>query len=206
MNTKITLAIPSFNGGGIDPKTFQCLLEMVAQSKYDIHIVVAEEGYTIAENRNYIVYQAINNKSDYLLMIDADMTFLPDTLDKLLSNDKDICGVAYHSRGSTDIVKIVPDIMSIVETNKGKYINLEEEKDPKYKKTFECYATGTGIILIKVNIFRKIMTPWFEFTWHSNGKCKEGEDWNFCFKAKDEGYKIYCDPTIKVGHLGEKIL
>ncbi len=206
MNTKITIAIPT--NRGLQPKTLNCLLELVANAskKYDLQILVAEEGYTIAENRNYIATQACNNKSDYLLMIDDDMIFPSDTLDRLIENKKDIIGVAYHSRGSKDKIKIVPgDIMSIAEIDKGKYINLETETDPKYKDTFECYATGTGIILIKCEVFYKIKRPWFEFTYFENGKCKEGEDWNFCFKAKDAGYTIWTDPKIKVGHIGDKI-
>lgn len=203
---KITLAVPT--NRGVQPKTFQCLCELIARGGYDFHIIVPSEGYTIAENRNWIAYQAGNNGSDYLLMIDDDMTFQPDILDRLLENQKDICGVAYHRRGGNSKIKIVPtgDIMTLAEVDKGKYINLETETDPKYKDTFECYATGTGIILIKCEVFYKIKSrPWFEFSYHNNGCCKEGEDWNFCFKAKDIGIKIYTDPKPKVGHLGEKI-
>lgn len=199
----ITIACPT--NRGFQPQTLQCLMELVANCKHEVNVICPSEGYTIAENRNYIVFQAINNKSDYLLMIDDDMVFPPDTLDTLLADDKDIVGVAYHSRGSTDKIKIVPDIMSIAETDKGKYINLETETDPKYKDTFECYATGTGIILIKWSVFENIKQPWFEFTYFDNGKCKEGEDWNFCFKAKDAGYKIYTNPKIEIGHIGQVI-
>jgi GT2 family glycosyltransferase len=181
-------------------------MELVAHGGYEFNILVAEEGYTTAENRNYIAVQAVNNKSDYLLMIDDDMVFPPDTLDKLIASDKDIIGATYHSRGSNAKIKIVPsNIMSIAENDKGKYINLETETDPKYKDIFECYATGTGIMLIKTNVFLKIPQPWFEFTYYPNGKCENGEDWNFCFKAKKNNYKIYTDPTIKIGHLGEII-
>ena len=203
---KISLAIPT--NRGLQPKTMQCLLELVAfgNNKYKWDILIAENGYTIAENRNYIAVQALNNNSDYLLFIDDDMTFPPDLLDKLIASQKDIIGVAYHSRGSSAKIKVVPgDIMSIAEVDKGKYINLETETDPKYKYVFECYATGTGIILIKCDVFKKIPQPWFEFTYFENGKCKEGEDWNFCLKAKEAGFKIWTDPIIKVGHLGEII-
>jgi len=202
---RVSLGLPT--NRGFQPETFSSLLKMVAHNKdIDWHIIVSSEGYTIAENRNYIAVQAANQKSDYLLMVDDDMVFPTDTLSRLLANQKDICGVAYHSRGSSAKIKIVPgDIMSIAEVDKGKYINLETETDPKYEKTFECYATGTGIILIKCEVFRKVPQPWFEFTYYDNGKCKEGEDWTFCFKAKKYGYKIWTDPTIKVGHLGEVI-
>jgi len=200
----VTLACPT--NRGLQPKTFQCLLKLAAHGNYEWHIIVAEEGYSIAENRNYIAVQALNNKSDYLLMIDDDMVFPFDLLDKLIENKKDIIGVAYHSRGSKDKIKCVDaGIMSIAEISEKKYINLETETDPKYKDTFECYATGTGIMLIKCEILYKIPRPWFEFTFFENGKCKDGEDWNFCFKAKKSGFKIWTDPKIKVGHLGEMI-
>lgn len=203
---KITIAIPT--NRGVNSLTFQSLLELVANAsrKYNLHCIVPEEGYTISENRNYIAVQALNNKSDYLLMCDDDMVFPPDTLDTLMANQKDICGVAYHSRGSSNKIKYVGgEIMSIAEINKREYINLKTNKEPKYKKTFECYATGTGIILIKCDIFYKIPRPWFEFEWYPTGQCKEGEDWMFCLKAKKIGFKIFTDPTIKIGHLGNII-
>lgn len=193
---KITLAVPT--NRGVNPQTFQCLCELVAHGNYDWHIVVAGEGYTIAENRNYIAVQACNNNSDYLLMIDDDMTFPPETLDKLLENQKDIIGVAYHPRSETgEIIKYLD------ETH---VVKLEQETDPKYKDTFECMATGTGIILIKCDVFKKMPRPWFMFEYYPTGQCKLGEDWFFCREAKKAGYQIYTDPKIKVGHLGEAIL
>ena len=203
---RITIAIPT--NRGLQPNSLLSLLKLVnySKNKHELHCIVPGSGYTIAENRNYTAVQAVRNKSEYLLMVDDDMTFGPDLLEQLLSNQKDICGVAYHSRGSTDKIKLVEDdIMAIAETEKGKYINLTTNPDPKYKDTFECYATGTGVILIKCEVFLKVPQPWFEFTYFDNGKCKEGEDWNFCFKAKDNGYKIYTDPKPEIGHIGEII-
>ncbi len=172
-------------------------MELVARGGYDFHIVIAEEGYTIAENRNYIAVQAFNNNSDYLLMCDDDMTFPPDLVDRLLENKKDICGVAYHPR--CDMGQI---IKYLDETH---IIKLEENTDPKYKDAFECMASGTGAILIKCEVFRKIPRPWFMFEYYDTGQCKLGEDWFFCREAKKVGYQIWTDPKIKVGHLGEKI-
>lgn len=191
---RITLAIPT--NRGINPKTFQCLCELVAQD-YDWHIVIAEEGYTIAENRNYMAVQALKNNSDYLLMIDDDMTFPPDVLDKLIEDQKDIIGVAYHPRSETgEIIKFLDEVV---------FVKIEQSDDPKYKDTFECHATGTGIMLIKCEIFKKIPRPWFMFEYHETGQCKLGEDWFFCREAKKMGYKIFTNPKIKVGHLGEII-
>ena len=194
---KIGLAVPT--NRGVQPQIMQCLLELVAQAskKYDLFIIVAENGYTIAENRNWIAAQTVKNNLDYLLMCDDDMVFPPDLLDRLLANNKDICGVAYHPRCETGQI-----IKYLDETH---FIRLKDNIDPKYKQTFECYATGTGIILIKCEVFRKTPQPWFMFDYYDNGCVKEGEDWFFCKKIRKFGFKIWSDPRISVGHIGEKI-
>lgn len=202
---KITLAIPT--NRGVQPKTMQCLLDLVAHGGYDFNIVVASEGYTIAENRTYLAVQALKNKSDYLLFIDDDMTFEPDLLDILIANDKEIVGTAYHSRGNVDTMPKYLDgkIMSIAEVAPKEYIDLEKNDDPKYKDTFECFAAGTGVMLIKCEVFNKVPRPWFAFEFYETGQVKLGEDWYFCREAKKVGYKIYTDPKPKIGHLGEMI-
>ena len=192
---KITVGIPT--NRGLRPKMAQSLLNLVVHGGYEFHIVVAEEGYTIAENRNYLTVQALNNNSDYLLMIDDDMTFEPDMLDKLIENKKDIIGVAYHPRSETgEIIKYLDEVVSV---------KIEQSTDPKYKDTFECHATGTGIILIKCNVFKKMSRPWFMFEYYPTGQCKLGEDWYFCREAKKAGFTIWTDPKPRVGHIGEKI-
>lgn len=173
-------------------------MKLIARGGHEFHIVIAEEGYTVAENRNYIAVQAVNNGSQYLLMVDDDMTFEPDLVDRLVANGKDICGVAYHPRAETGQITKYLDETHVVK--------LEENDDPKYKQPFQCYATGTGIILIKTEVFRKMVRPWFMFEYHDSGQCKLGEDWYFCIKAKEYGVETWCDPTIPVGHIGEVIL
>ena len=193
---KITVACPS--NRNIQSETAESLMRLVARGGYDFHVICPSEGYTISENRNYIAVQAINAGSDYLLMIDDDMTFEVDTLEKLLAVNKPIVGVAYHPRSETgQITKYLDETHAVA---------LENNEDPKYKVPFKCYATGTGIILIKCSIFKEIERPWFDFEWHPTGQCKTGEDWYFCIKAGKAGFDTYCDPTIKVGHIGDVLL
>ena len=33
-----------------------------------------------------------------------------------------------------------------------------------------------------------------------------GEDLAFCLRARDLGYKIWCDPKIKCGHVGQLVV
>jgi len=47
---KITLTYPT--NRGLQLKTFQCFSELMARGDYDFEILVAGEGYNIAENRS----------------------------------------------------------------------------------------------------------------------------------------------------------
>lgn len=195
---KITLAICT--NRGIKAKTAQCLLDLVSKSKHDFHILVAERGYTIAENRNYCVVQAQKNNSDYLLFIDDDMTFPENTLDQLLSHKKDVVGVNSYSR-------VLPLSTTVGLLNeKGEY--KHPSKYPAWEmkipdELFEVYFVGCGVCLIDMKVFEKIKSPYFAFTYDKNGQVANGEDGLFCDQVKKAGMKVWCDPTIKIGHLGE---
>ena len=196
---KITLAICT--NRGIKPKTAQCLLDLVSYSKeIDWHILVAERGYTIAENRNYCVVQAQRNGSDYLFFIDDDMTFLPNTLEEMLSHKKEIIGVNSYSR-------CLPLSSTVGLMDKdGKYMHPDKHMEWEMKipeKLFKAYFVGAGILLIDMKVFDKIKKPYFEFIMGEDGNIIHGEDGSFCDKAKKAGVDIWCDPEIEVGHLGE---
>src|SRR3990167_7699081 len=94
MDKKIALGLPT--NRGFKPKTVLSLLNI--EKVGELYPIIATEGYTISENRNYIVAQAIKAKCDYLLFVDDDMIFPPDTLKRLLAHGKDIIGVLSNSR------------------------------------------------------------------------------------------------------------
>lgn len=188
---KITLGVPS--NRLIKPKTAECLLKLVAYSKHDWHIVVASEGYTIAENRTYIAVKALNNGSEYLFFVDDDMTFGEDYLEKLLAHDKDIVGGAYPSRVDNSPRMVYKSMDDFVDINKTPLTELTK-----------VIAKGTALMLIKTKVF-SMPRPWFDFTYNELGMCTEGEDWYFCKKAGANGFETWVDPTLASGHLGDKI-
>ena len=179
---KITIGLPT--NRLIKPKTSLSLLELI-DNKHDYHFVISTRGYNTSENRNYIASQAVKN-SDYLFFIDDDMIFPPNTLDKLLARKKDIVGGVYMTKYD----KQEP----VVE-----YFDDERPKD-----LFKCKAIGTGMLLIKTDVFKKVPQPWFKYEWYPNGMVKRSHDWIFCEDARREGYDIWADPTLKIQHIGLK--
>ena len=93
---KICIGIPT--NRLIKPKTAESIMKLVNYSKHDYYILVSTRGYNTSENRNYIAAKACKEQCDYLLFIDDDMILPPETLDTLLSRDKDIIGGVYMTK------------------------------------------------------------------------------------------------------------
>ena len=186
---KITLGIPC--NRTVQAETMQSLLDMIAKSEHDFHFVIATQGYTIAENRTLIAVRAIENKSDYLLFIDDDMVFPPNTLNRLLSREKDIIGIPYYAR-------VLPR-KSVVVLENGEELSGTVPGD-----LFKCQHVGTGVMLIKTEVFKNIIRPWFQFKTNADGCTVQGEDAHFCEVARNKGYSIYCDSTLPVRHIGDR--
>lgn len=195
---KITLAICT--NRMVKSKTLLSLLELVAQTNHEVHVVVATEGYTTAENRNYCVFQALKNGSDYLLFVDDDMTLPSDTIERLMAHGKEIVGVASNSR-------VLPKSPTVgLMDEEGNYMHPDKTSPHRLKipeSLFKAYFVGTGVMLIDMKIFEILPKPWFKFITDENGQITKGEDGYFCEQAKKSGYDIWCDPTLNVGHLGD---
>lgn len=195
---KIKICLGLLSNRGFKNKTVISLLKMVNETpEFNWFIIESINGYTIAENRNWLAAQAVKNECDYLLMIDDDMVFPSNTAKLLVSRGKDIIGVPYHMR-------VFP---------KQIYL-LRDDTMPPMSETEpnETLAIGTGIALIKTTVFKKLSQPWFDFEKHENGCNKVGEDYWFCYKASDNGFKIFVEPekTFQdengkdlVGHIGD---
>ena len=175
---KILIGLPT--NRLIKPKTAQSLLNI--RSKHDVKTLVSTRGYNTAENRNYISAYAIKQDFDYLFLVDDDMIYTHDVIDKLVDCGKDIIGGLYKTK-----------------YEKQDYVI---EADEIKNGIFECKAIGGGLLMIKISVLKKIPQPWFGYLWHSNGMVKESNDWYFCRKARESGFKIYCDSNITANHIG----
>lgn len=196
---KITLAVCT--NRGVKPKTVGSLLDLVAHTQgVDFHILVAERGYTISENRNYCVVQAQKNGSDYLFFVDDDMLFPADTLTRLLAHNKEVIGVNSYSRC------LPPSSTVGLMDSKGKY--MHPDKHTAWEMVvpsglFKAYFVGAGVLLIDMKVFSAIESPYFEFTYDTNGQVVNGEDGTFCAKVQQARMDVWCDGSIPIGHIGE---
>jgi len=156
-------------------------------------------GTLIFDQREKLAESALKEGADYILWVDADMRFPKNTIEYLISLDKDIVGANATTR--------VPPIHG---TAKNAWINKEEKTinwqkiNSKDKKGLErVTAIGCGVMLVKAEVFRKTPRPWFWFE-QLPGEKLLGEDVYFCVKAHDAGFETWVDHEFSnaVGHVG----
>lgn len=198
VNDTNMIAIAMVTNRQVKPRTVLSLAKMIEHTKEDTHTIVSTEGYTTAEGRSYCVIQALKHNCSHILFIDDDMTFPEDTIERLLAHGKEIVGVNSMSR-------TLPLTTTVALLKDGEHWP-HDHVPPYYKmptELFEVYSIGMGVALIDLSIFDTIEKPWFKFHTHESGKILIGEDAWMCLQARNKGYKIWCDPTLSIGHWGE---
>lgn len=149
-------------------------------------------GMQLPFSRNKIVKDALENGSDYLFFIDADMVFPPDTLTKLLNHNKNIVNALAFRRTK-------PYYPCIFKWN-NKEKTYETMSYTNGLKKVD--ATGMACMLIKTDVFKKMDKPWYYYRDHLFSS-----DITFCENARKLGYEIFADTDLKIGHIGfEKVI
>lgn len=146
--------------------------------------------------RNALVDVAKKLGCTHLWMADTDQVYPQDTLIKLLSHDLDVVAAKVHRR--------YPPYDPLL--LRGEIHNYKTVPEDEWKQggLIEVDATGCGSILYKMEVFKKIEHPWFQFKLEDPDPI--GEDVFFCSKLKEAGYGIFVDCDIRVGHMGLNII
>lgn len=156
--------------------------------EYDVEI---EQGTLIYMARDRLASKAIQGNYDKVLWLDSDMVFHDGIFDDLLDTGKSFVSGIAHGRRSPFLSCLFKSI---------KLASLERWKYDDYPNdTFEVAGCGFACVLIDTAIIKAVMeschtafTPFPQY----------GEDLSFCGRAAQLGYKIYAEPTVRLGHVG----
>ncbi|GAI93114.1 unnamed protein product, partial [marine sediment metagenome] len=95
-----------------------------------------------------------------------------------------------------DLADFIPDQVWPLQLGDGivqRYGAREEGVSPAEMKRVVGEG-GAGFLLVKREVFEKLPYPWFSFE-------KGGEDLYFCDKARENGFEIWADMSVLLGHL-----
>jgi len=187
-DVKILIGIPSLSE--IKTETTISLVTAISHLNYRALLHVQKSCY-VHDARNKIVETALERKFTHVMFIDSDMSFPGDAMNTLVERDLDIVGGLYYRRQP-------PHWPTLNILDDGK---LKTPTEFPLDRLFEVWGIATGFLLIKTSVFEKIKPPYFFFS-KFNGK-DIGEDYHFCKLAHESGFKVWCDPTFPLGHIGE---
>lgn len=77
-------------------KSLMSTVEKLKQYNIDIHVEFCNSDSLVSRARNNLIAKAMNNpKTTHIMFIDADITWNPEDIIKLLISNKDVCGGVY---------------------------------------------------------------------------------------------------------------
>jgi len=177
----------------LDPMKYHVAVELGGKP---MHIAQSAcRRYPIDANRNEHVRGVLEQmQPDYIMFLDGDMTHPPDTVLRLLAQQKDIVSGLYFYGGRP----FLPVALVKRETDTQYYDPVQLYDDTP----FMVDAIGMGCALIKADVFRTLDYPWFAYTEDNERQIRSrSEDMQFCESARSAGYEIWVDPTVVCGHI-----
>ena len=224
--TSLFIATPAYNNQ-VYASYATCLMKFVLQAhEAGMRVFYAHtlSSSLITKARNILARQFLQSDYSHLLFIDADMTFRPEDLMRLLDADKDVIAaicprkeinwpaVAAFARAHPDAT---PQALAQAGASYGTYELLTD--DPVFlDQPVEVGAIGTGIMLIKRAAFDRVRAApghqvisegpdagediFFDTTF-ADGRYVS-EDISFCRRFRAAGGRVWGAPWFRVGHIG----
>lgn len=158
-------------------------------------------GSLIYTSRNALATQAIQVDADYVLWLDSDMVFEPDLLERMVDvlqkNNLDILTGLYFRR----VPPYTPVLFDTLEIRDDKTCMWTEFTEIP-NTLFKVGGCGFGCVLMTTEVFYDVQSKFGNmFAPFDN----TGEDLAFCWRARQCGFDIWCDPSIICGHVGYTI-
>lgn len=152
---------------------------------YDVEI---QSGTLVYYARNRLANKAINENYTHVLWLDSDMVFDEQIVDDLMEVGKEmVCGAFVSRRPPYG-----PCIYTSIEKN-----NVKQVKDFGLRP-FRVAGCGFAAVLTTVELLQAVNQKY--------GTCFQptdyyGEDLAFCWRVNQLGREIWCEPTVRAGHI-----
>lgn len=231
---KVLIATPCYGGMCTADymRSMTGIAALSARFGINISIITTTNESLVHKARNSLTSQFMNGDFTHIMFIDADVSFNPDDVLKLILRDKDMVAGLYPLKKISweHLLDYKAETADELKRAGLTYTYGKKDDDGKYLDSASLSLTGdsdglveadavaTGFLLIKRVVFEKmfVSTPdnWYvepeigpvHLYWDTSidTETKQfiGEDWTFCSNWRALGGKIYVDPSIHLVHTG----
>jgi GT2 family glycosyltransferase len=170
------------------------------------NILNENSSANITNARNSLVRRFLTEQdAPWLLLIDADMAFDPDVLDRLLDSAHDashpVVGALCYG---VNMGGLFPTLYQFRDNEDGVLCAYRYDTFPD-DRLFEVDATGAAFLLVHRRVLQRMRDHGFDraFPWFAesagNGK-PVGEDITFCVRASIVGVPTHVHTGVRIGH------
>ncbi len=142
----------------------------------------------IIHSRNILREKILRENYDYFLSLEQDVIPPKDVIERLLKHNKKIIGGVYFKLGSFN------ELIPLVWLNIDKRYSRRAILDEINGDLLEVATCGLGCILIHKSVLEKVKFRYLK-------EKKAFDDVWFCEDARENGFKVYCDTSIKCKHM-----
>lgn len=196
---KTLIGIPCMES--IPTVTVKSLMAM----RYDCVDISFTMNSLVYDARNCLAKKACEEGYDRIMWIDSDMVFEPDLFERLsarLDEGRDFITGLYFSRRMPIIPMIYSEVACYLKDGKQIPTSVEYKDYPK-DSLFKVQGCGFGGCMMTtkmvLDLAEKYGLPFSPILGF-------GEDLSFCQRATQAGYDLYCDSSIKLGHMSHCIV
>lgn len=197
--SKILIAIPCMDQV---PAPFAQSLAMIRKPEGDDVACSFQMGSLIYTSRNNLALQAFKIESDYMLWLDSDMVFQQDLLINM-KQTMDEKGLDFltglYFRRVPPFTPVLFDQLDIDEEGACTWTDYKDVPEGLFK----VGGCGFGAVLIKTDVLFEVQS---KYGGMFNPIANMGEDLSFCWRARQCGYDIWCDPSMILGHVGYSVI
>jgi len=206
---KLMIAIPCYDGK-VNIRTAFAIAELVPKlDKMGVRLnLVHMSGCSIiTKARNKLVRNFMESDCTDFLFVDADVVINTDAVTRLiaLSSDKDVVAGSYPRRSKD--AKFFLDF----------YLDEDGQLEFDDHGLMRVESVSTGFMLIRRHVIEHMIEKHPEWKYQGDGDGETehalfdfmilngqyiGEDYAFCLRARQDGFKIYLDPMISLPHIG----
>jgi hypothetical protein len=227
VNGQRDVAIGYCRGDTVDGAFADCLAALVAYDGIEGsgHLgarIVEISGPRIAAARNNVCRRFLELDMPWLLMLDTDMTFQEDLLDRIVARativDSQLFGALCFAGGRGGLH--VPNYGFVSRDDHGHLLFDYPLALPEHADMVHADVVGAAALLIHRDILRSVYAAWCHKTvhaWFEESQQKPcdgcgfegsqlGEDVVFSLRATAAGYPITVDLGLEVGHRRSTVL
>ena len=184
--SKILVGMPTM--GSMDIEAVKCMMQLQFDGQVDI---ISES--LVYDARDKIAMDALASEVDYVMWLDSDIVYEPDIIVKLMAHNKDMVTGLYYKRTPP----FTPCIYKLDDNKLVSYLDHPENE------LFTVEAAGFGCMLMKTSVIKAVYDKFGGCFFPVNGI--GGEDLSFIKRARECGIEVWCDSSIKCGHVGRQI-